>query len=215
MRAREEPMRPIRIPTLDLEQLDALEKLYRTTREARLGTRAQTVLPAAERHLAAAQIAGAVRASEEAARRWLKRCLAEGVEGVEGPRDEPHPGAPRKVTGECCEGLIHAARRRPRSPGLPFSLWTLRRLADCMAERTGPRAAYETARTRLKAAGTVPGRPQHTMTSPDPGHALKKRRSKRPATASAREAASTAPTSSTRAGCRHSRRCGGRGAGGP
>ncbi len=205
-------MRPIRIPTLDLEQLDALEKLHRTTREARLGTRAQTVLPAAERHLTAAQIAGAVRASEETARRWLKRCLAEGVEG---PRDEPRPGAPRKVTEEYCEGLIHAARRRPRSPGLPFPLWTLQRLADCMAGRTGLRATYETARMHLKAAGIVPGRPQHAMTSPDPEHAPKKRRSKRPATASAREATSTAPTSSTRAGCRHSRRCGGRGAGGP
>jgi hypothetical protein len=35
-------MKPIRIPTLDSEQLDALEKnLYRTTREARLRTRAQ------------------------------------------------------------------------------------------------------------------------------------------------------------------------------
>jgi hypothetical protein len=34
-------MKPIRIPTLDSEQLDALEKLYRTTREARLRTRAR------------------------------------------------------------------------------------------------------------------------------------------------------------------------------
>jgi transposase len=151
-------------------------------------------LLAAERHLTAAQIAGVVRASEEAARRWLKRHLAEGVEG---PRDEPHPGAPRKVTEEYCEGLIHAARRRPRSPGLPFSLWTLQRLADCMAERTGLRATYETARMHLKAAGIVLSRPQHATTSPDPEHAPKKRRSKRPATASAREAASTAPTSST------------------
>jgi hypothetical protein len=42
--AKEEPMKPIRIPTLSPEQLDALEKLYRTTREARLRTRAQMVL---------------------------------------------------------------------------------------------------------------------------------------------------------------------------
>jgi hypothetical protein len=45
-------MKPIRIPTLDSEQLDALEKkLYRTTREARLRTRAQMVLLAAERRM--------------------------------------------------------------------------------------------------------------------------------------------------------------------
>src|SRR5215211_6144515 len=93
--AEEEPMRPIRIPTLSPEQLDALEELYRTTREARLRTRAQMVLLAAERRLTAAEIAEIVRASEETVRRWLKRYLAEGVEGL---RDVPHPGAPRKVT---------------------------------------------------------------------------------------------------------------------
>ena len=34
-------MKPIRIPTLSPEQLDALETLYRCTREARLRTRAR------------------------------------------------------------------------------------------------------------------------------------------------------------------------------
>ena len=44
------------------------------------------------------------------------------------------------------ERLIRAVRRRPRSLGLPFSPWTLRRLADHMAERTGIRVEYETVR---------------------------------------------------------------------
>src|SRR5215208_3335143 len=98
-------MRPIRIPTLNSEQLNALVKLYRTTREARLRTRAQMILLAAERRLTAAEIAEIVRASEETVRRWLKRYLAEGVEGV---RDEPQPGAPRRVTEEYLERMIHA-----------------------------------------------------------------------------------------------------------
>ncbi len=86
-------MRPIRIPTLSPEQLHALEELYRTTREARLRTRAQMVLLAAERRLTAAEIAEIVRASEETVRRWLKRYLAEGVEGL---RDVPHPVLPAR-----------------------------------------------------------------------------------------------------------------------
>ena len=187
-------MKPIRIPALDPEQLDALEKLYRTTRDARLRTRAQMVLLAAEQRLTAAEIAQIVRASEETVRRWLKRYLAEGVEGL---RDMPHPGAPRKVTAEYRERLVQAVRRRPRGLGLPFSLWTLRRLADYMAEQTGIRVEYETVRVHLKAAGIVLSRPQHTITSPDPEYALKKRRSKRPVTASNREITSTTPTSST------------------
>jgi transposase len=187
-------MKPIRIPTLSSEQLDALEELYRTTREARLRTRAQMILLAAERRLTAAQIAGIVRASEETVRRWLKRYLAEGIEGL---RDAPRPGSPVKVTEEYKEGLLRGVRQRPRSLGLPFSLWTLRRLADHMAEQTGIRVEYETVRVHLKAAGIVLSRPQHTITSPDPEYALKKRRSKRPATTSERETFSTTLTSST------------------
>src|SRR5215207_9824707 len=125
---------------------------------------------------------------------YLKRYLAEGVEGL---RDVPHPGAPRKVTEGYRELLVQVVRRRPRSLGLPFSLWTLRRLADYMAEQTGIRVEYETVRVHLKAAGIVLSRPQHTITSPDPEYALKKRRSKRPATVSNRESTSTTPTSST------------------
>ena len=85
MRAKEEFMKPIRVPELAPQQLAQLEKLYHTTRNVRLRTRAQMVLLAAERHLTAAQIAEIVRASEETVRRWLKRYLAEGVEGL---RDE-------------------------------------------------------------------------------------------------------------------------------
>ena len=74
---------------------------------------------------------------------------------------------------------------------------TLRRLADHMAERTGIRVEYETVRVHLKAEGIVLSRPQHTIASPDPEYALKKKRSKKPATVSNREITSTTPTSST------------------
>ncbi|MDQ3703733.1 MAG: IS630 family transposase [Chloroflexota bacterium] len=187
-------MKPIRVPALAPEQRAAVEDLYRTTREVRLRTRAQMVLLAAERRMTAAQIAEFVRVSEETVRRWLKRYLAEGVDGL---RDAPHPGAPRKVTAEYRELLVHCVRRRPRSLGLPFSLWTLRRLADHMAERTGIRVEYETVRLHLKAEGIVLSRPQHTITSPDPEYALKKRRSKKPATVSDQGTTSTTLTSST------------------
>src|SRR5215204_407019 len=191
---KEESMKPIRVPDLAPEQLTALEDLYRSTRSVRLRTRAQMVLLAAERGLTAREIAEIVRSSEETVRRWLKRYLAEGVEGLS---DAPQPGAPRKVTEEYCERLVQAVRRRPRSLGLPFSLWTLRRLADYMAEQTGIRVEYETVRVHLKAVGIVLSRPQHTIASPDTEYALKKRRSKKPATVSGREITSTTLTSST------------------
>lgn len=186
-------MKPIRIPALAPEQFAKLEELYRTTRHPRLRTRAQMVLLAAERRLVAEEIAGIVRTSEETVRRWLKRYLAEGIEGL---RDAPLPGAPRKVTAEYCEQLLHAVRR-PRSLGQPFSLWTLRKLADYMTEQTSIRVEYETVRVHLKAEGIVLSRPQHTITSPDPEYALKKRRSKKPVRVSERETISTTQISST------------------
>jgi transposase len=73
--------------------------------------------------------------------RWLKHYLAEEVEGL---RDVPHPGAPVKVTAQYVERLLRAVRHPPRSLGLSFSLWTLRRLADYMAEQTCIRVEGET-----------------------------------------------------------------------
>jgi transposase len=72
--------------------------------------------------------------------------------------------------------------RRPRSLGLSSSTWTLQRLADVLAERTGIRVEEETVRVHLKAAEIVLSRPQHTISSPDPEYAVKKRRLKTPAT---------------------------------
>jgi transposase len=70
--------------------------------------------------------------------------------------------------------LLAAVRRRPRCLGLPFSFWTLPRLADCLAERAGIRVSDETVRRALKHACIVLSRPQHKISSPDPKYAVKK-----------------------------------------
>ncbi|HEX5547587.1 MAG TPA: helix-turn-helix domain-containing protein [Ktedonobacterales bacterium] len=173
-------MRPIEITNLSAEQHTELADLYRTTRSIRLRTRAQMVLLAAEQHLTAAAIAPIVRESEETVRRWLKRYRAEGIDGL---RDQHRGGRPATVTAAYCEQLLFAVRRHPRSLNQPYSLWTLQRLADYLAEQTGIRVGYETVRLYLKAADIVLSRPQHTITSPDPEYALKKRRLKTHATA--------------------------------
>jgi hypothetical protein len=64
---------PLALPAPTAEELAALDTLYRTTRDARLCTRAQMVLLAVERRLAAPAIAPIVREDEETVRRWLKR----------------------------------------------------------------------------------------------------------------------------------------------
>jgi len=137
------------------------------------------VLLAAERGMVAAEIAAVVRQDEETVRRWLVRYQAEGVAGL---ADVVRLGGPPKVTPAYRERLLATVRRRPRALGLPFSLWTGERLADHLAERTGLRMSARSVYRFLRAAGIRLGRPQHTITSPDPEYALKKRRSSTRAT---------------------------------
>ena len=186
--------RPLEIPELTAAEAEALDTLYRATRDVRLRTRAQIVLLAAEQRLAAPAIAAIVREHEETVRRWLKRWLAEGLAGL---NDRPMPARTAKITAAYRERLLAAVRQRPRTLGQPYSLWTLRRLADYLAEQTGLRLSYETVRVALKAADIVLSRPQHTISSPDPEYRVKKRRSSAPATVSPPATPSTTPTSST------------------
>jgi transposase len=159
-------------------QTEQLDRLYRTTKVPRLRTRAQMVLLSVEQGLKVPQIAAIVRESEATVLRWLKRYRAERLEGLQ---DAPRPGRPSLLTAAYKTALLAAVRRRPRSFGLPFSLWTLQRLVDYLAEQTGIRVSDETVRRALTQAGIVLSRPQHQISSPDPEYALKKRRLKRPA----------------------------------
>lgn len=172
-------MKPRYVPSLTTDQLEELDNLYRKAEQPRLRTRAQMVLLSAEKRLKADEIAEIVRASQVTVLRWLKRYMAEGIEGL---KDAPREGSPAKVTEAYQQQLIETVRRRPRSIGLPYSMWTLRRLADYMAEETGLRVSYETVRRELGKADIVLSRPQHTISSPDPEYKVKKRRSKSPET---------------------------------
>jgi transposase len=173
-------MKPIQLIPLSQEQLAVLHGLYRTTKDVRLRTRAQMILLAAEHGMSAPAIAKIVREHEQTVRNWFKRYEAEGVAGLS---DAPRPGSPRKVTPEYRAQLAEVVRVRPRSLGLPYSLWTLARLADYLAEQTGIRIEAETVRVYLKEAEMVLSRPQHKLSSPDPAYQVNKRRSKRRAMA--------------------------------
>ena len=167
-------MRPIRLDALSATQREDLDRCYRGAPQARVRIRALMVLLAAERGMVAAEIAAVVRQDEETVRRWLVRYRAEGLAGL---ADVVRVGDPPKVTPAYRERLLAAVRRRPRALGLPFSLWTGERLADYLADQTGLRMSGRSVYRFLRAAGIRLSRPQHTITSPDPEYALKKRRS--------------------------------------
>ena len=168
-------MKPIELKEINQKEQQELSELYDQTKEVRIRTRAQMILLASEEKLTAAQIGKIVRKDEQTVRRWIKRYNAEGIKGI---YDAPRSGARGKVTAQYKEKLLSTVRRRPRSLDLPYSLWTLQRLVDYMAEETGIRVSTETVRLHLKAAEIVISRPQHKVSSPDPEYMVKKRRLK-------------------------------------
>jgi len=90
-------LKPLEIPPLTVEELKALENLYRTTKDVRLRTRAQIVLLAGEQRMTAPAIAKIVRDQDQTVRNWLKRWIRDHIEGL---KDRPMPGPPPKITEE-------------------------------------------------------------------------------------------------------------------
>lgn len=168
-------MKPIIVRPITDEELTVLDELYRRTKAVRIRTRVQMVLLAVDGKMTAPQIAKIVRQDEQTVRRWLKRF---NQEGINGHYDEPKSGAPRRVTDAYRARLLVIVRQRPRSLEQPYSLWTLQRLVDFMAEETGLRFSTETVRLILRDNDIVISRPQHKVSSPDPEYELKKRRLK-------------------------------------
>jgi transposase len=168
-------MKPIKVRELSQREIEELHTLYDKTKKVRMRTRAQMILLSGEQNMKPQQISQIVRKNDQTVRRWIKRYNAEGVYGL---YDAPRPGAPEKVTPEYRERLLNIVRQRPRALEQPYSLWTLVRLADFMAEETGIRVSAVTVQRVLKTGGIVLSRPQHTISSPDPEYKVKKRRLK-------------------------------------
>lgn len=167
----------VRVPSLSDEKRAELDQLYRKTELPRVRTRAQMVLLSAEKGLKAEEIAEIVRESSITVLRWLHRYISEGIDGL---LDAPRPGRSSVVNDEFRKRLLEVVRWRPRSLGLEYSMWTLQRLADFLAEETGVRVSDETIRRELAKEDIVFSRPQHTISSPDPEYQVKKRRLKKP-----------------------------------
>lgn len=168
-------MKRLQVSVPDPDALQSLDRLYHTTRDARLRIRALIVLLAVERQMVAAEIAGIVRTDEQTVRRWLKRYQALGIDGL---YDAQRPGGPRKVTDAYLTELTKAARCAPSDLGLPHTHWTAERLAEHMASHTQVEVHPETVRLHLKAAGINLGSvPKSASSTPESKTASTKRQS--------------------------------------
>jgi putative transposase len=93
-------------------------------------------------------------------RRWLRTFRDGGVGALAGA---PIPGRPPQADAAYLTALEQAVETPPRSLGLPFDVWSSRRLSAYLAETTGVRIAPGWLRVLLHRARFACGRPKHTL----------------------------------------------------
>jgi transposase len=93
-------------------------------------------------------------------RRWLAAFRDGGVAALAGA---PIPGRPPKADATYLAALEQAVATSPRSLGLPFDVWSSRRLSAYLAEQTGIRIAPGWLRVLLHRQRFACGRPKHTL----------------------------------------------------
>jgi transposase len=93
-------------------------------------------------------------------RRWLTTFREGGVDALAGVAI---PGRPPKADAVYLAALEQAVQTPPRSLGLPFDVWSSRRLSAYLAEQTAVRIAPGWLRVLLHRQRFACGRPKHTL----------------------------------------------------
>ena len=81
-----------------------------------------------------AQVARAVGTSRASVTRWRQSYRRRGAPGLAG---KPHPGRPPRLTARQRKRLVGLLKRGPRRHGYETELWTLRRVAEVIAQEWG------------------------------------------------------------------------------
>jgi len=92
--------------------------------------------------------------------RWLAAFREGGVDALAGA---PIPGRPPTADAAYLAALEQAVQTPPRSLGLPFDVWSSRRLSAYLVEQTGIRIAPGWLRVLLHRRRFACGRPKHTL----------------------------------------------------
>jgi transposase len=127
-------LRQLRIRRLTAEEQVEIEKRVRSRcGEVREVERAQIVKKASAEKTVQL-IARELQMKEDKVRFWIRRFNAKGLAGLE---DEPRSGRPATYTPIEVSEVIASALTAPQQLGLPFSSWTLDRLAVYLNEVKG------------------------------------------------------------------------------
>lgn len=89
-------------------------------------------------------------------RRW-------NIRGMRSLKDSPHPGRPPRLTAAYGCELRRALRKTPLAFGYGFTVWSIARLAEHLAKRTGIRICRDWLRRLVHQNGYRCRSPKHTL----------------------------------------------------
>ena len=91
---------------------------------------------------------------------WWKRFQTGGVEGL---ANRPHSGRPMKADEAYIEKLEKVIEQEPEELGYDFRIWTIDRLREHLAKKTGIELSEPRMRALLKKQGYRYRRPKHDL----------------------------------------------------
>jgi transposase len=143
-----------------LSEAERRELKLRARREVgRVSERVHMVL-LADRGFGVAQIAAIYECSEATVRQWLARFEVGGLEGL---RDLPRSGRPRKADAAARAAIRRALGRPPAAAGYGFGSWSVVTLCAHLAERLGAALSPATVRRAVLDLGYRWRRPKHVL----------------------------------------------------
>ena len=96
------------------------------------------------------QIAKELLLHEHTVRKWIKRYLEEGIEGL---KRKFAPGKSRELREEVKEALLEVIEKSPMEEGYSVSKWTSALLVDFLKNKKGIITSHDTVERALKEAG--------------------------------------------------------------
>lgn len=112
-----------------------------------------------------AQIAAALSVDHQVVRRWLKRYLAEGFDGL---CDRPKTGRPTAIEPHVWQKLATLVVQSPEKFGVPLARWSVRTLADFLARRHGWTVSRASVSRFLRSMALKPHRVRYWLNPTDP-----------------------------------------------
>jgi putative transposase len=129
--------------------LEAIEELLKKEKNVRIFRRAQAIKEVIQGKTMAA-VSRSFHFTYSALCKWIHRFIAFGIDGL---KDLPRVGRPKKVTPEVEDTILRLILEDPLQHGSIYSQWTCSELLKVVVQRTGVYICAETLRNILKKNG--------------------------------------------------------------